>query len=181
MSEAHDLPQQLRTLVGSTVQQIGLWLLPDPDGPDETDVLLYIECQMTDSTVLNFVVGTAPDGQTPELDSIRLDGGQPLSALKERLAVWRSSRIGLSDSQSRELFLASRGSCDELSAMCGDHITAVYLVCFDGEPTMFTGIVFEFGSGRRLWSVPGSYGNAIRYDEVSEDYWPAPVVLAPVS
>ncbi len=180
MAEIAELTEHLRAIIGSAVSQIGLVVWPDRDALEETDVRLYLEMTSADGSTLSAVVATESDGQTPSIEFVQLSDGLPFSELESRKSMW--SRDDFWQSQkvfSPELFLVTPDSESDLSKVCFQSVSQVFLVCFGDDETTITGVVLEVENGQRVWSVPSAYGNAVMSD-VPDDWWPSPVVLRSV-
>ena len=177
MAEIAELSQKMRFVVGAKVNRIGLLIWPDSDASEYMNSNIYLELMTADGIAVDVVLGTDSDGQTPSVEFRHVDGGVPFSALELRKSEWCKDEFWESQqSFSPELFVISSDSDSPLSIVCGQSVARGFLVCFKDSEDTATGIVLELGNGRRVWSVPSAYGNAVKC-EVADDWWPSPVTL----
>jgi hypothetical protein len=177
MAEVEKFVEQIRSVVGAKINQLGLLIWPNSGAPEETDTRLYIELTTPNGVSIDVVIGTDSDGQTPSIDFKHIDGGEPLSTLALRKNEWCRDDFWKSQKLfSPELFFIPPDSDNPLSTVLGQSVTRGFLVCFADSEETATGIVIELEYGQRVWSVPSAYGNAVKC-EVADDWWPAPITL----
>jgi hypothetical protein len=181
MREMKRLKVILGSLVGAKARRLGLYIWPDANAPDDTDVRLYLGLTSKTGIAINVTIGTDEDGQTPCIEFAHVDGsGVLLSALETRRKVWSRDEFWQSQASFRsELFLISPDSDCFLARVCDQLVTRMFLVCFVDAPDIATGVVLELENGDRVWSVPSTYGNAVK-SKVPDDWWPSPVILRDV-
>jgi hypothetical protein len=176
MTDADQLKMNLRLIIGATVMRVGLWIWPDANRLEDTDVGLYLELRRIDGNDITIIFRTSPDGQTPAVEWPRIPDGIPISELKHRQKVW--SRDGFWESQefySHELFLVSPFCNEPIAPVNGQQITAVFAIFLLGDQQLSTGLHLRFGNGTDVWVVPGNNGSQVFTDSTCL-CWPEPVV-----
>lgn len=169
-------------LISGIIQRMDILVWPDPGGLSETDVRLFLVVDCADDVTRKVTIGTAPDGQTPEVDFDVWGRGRSFSEFPNRLVEWRKNKNSIEnyDTKSFNMNYEIFSILDDpfFKIQLGARIEQIFIIRFvgDGDPT---GILFEFNTHQYIISAPSTYGNNIH---TSIDYfiWPSEIFIAPL-